>query len=79
MEEEKPVPANKPSNSSSKPIFNEDFITRLTNNLAKQNNQNSEGSSITHLEKIFNYGTMNEIIAGFTEDDKKALLEFLPE
>jgi len=52
--------------ATQKPLFSEDFITRMTKNLQAAQKQNQE-INITHLEKIFNYETIAKILSDLTK------------
>lgn len=62
--------------NTQKPLFGEDFIERMTKNL--QAAQKNQEPSITHLDKILNYETINKILNDLTEEDKLQLVEYLP-
>ena len=73
VEEPEKKEEKKPENT-----LNQDFITRLTNNLMAAKKKEEE-SSITHLSKVLTPEVINNFLNELTEEDKAEMLEFLPD
>ena len=70
MEVEEP---EKKEEKKSENTLNQDFITRLTNNLMAAKKK-EEVSSITHLSKVLTPEVINTFLNELTEEDKAEML-----
>ena len=70
MEVEEP---EKKEEKKSENTLNQDFITRLTNNLMAAKKKEEE-SSITHLSKVLTPEVINTFLNELTEEDKAEML-----
>ena len=64
--------AESPQKVENKPLLNQDFITRLTNNLIAA--QKKEEGGITHLSKILTNEVISTFLSELEEADKHDML-----